>query len=977
MKTHFYFIIFLFIFSFSTVYAQRADDPVAVDDSVIMMHYGTIHINVLANDYDPNGEAIHIDDLDEEEGFEISFQDSIVTIKALIYYDWEYLSIDYRIRNESGETDRADIDIYFEDNPSVPVPVRDIFDLECQKSQIINLVENDEYTGSENLIITDITSSNVEILADSQSVKYTAGLKSGKTGFSYRVKEQGGNGYVSKKMNNFAYVRGNPEAPYGIKDTFNISMGETKTFDVLGNDESLNPLVLDTIGLPAYAQIENNKLKITCPDAVSYDLNFDYQAYDGQNGYYTWQTRVMIQVVDKYRRPLAIVDSLEYDFADTVFIRPLDNDYNYANTPLVLNDNNDTIFTYYYTEPSMQHFNRWTSREYRCKNEGSDLLSEQVICNYRITPPDSIQVEEDIFYIRLGESLDFNPRSYTNLPDSLSLWAVSIEELGEVTANGDIVSFTIDPEVLPSYYISDFIGELVETIRCDYGFEFNGIPQYISQYFTIKIDIHQNVSYLDINNFSIPVTPFGLHFNKTFKPTHKYIKANNFLEQIRPWIANDHNGIGDVQFSGDIWCSNNTDFINGPIKDAYHAEYDSKYFRTWMVTKSQIDYHMAHFNDEDYQIPEIISNWPADIISFNGLDYEQADYVDFDQNGVYNPENGDFPKISGDKAILYLINDGRLGDYRAIDSLNIDIYALIYAFDRPESDLFQNTFFMKYKIINKSDIDYTNFRLAQLVLHDDYNMYNHMGCDTILNTFYSYPVAGNENQYVGMTTFLNHEMGKFLTYGDVDSDPRYKYANMMGIYNSEFPIQNPPLWMNWSPLNYVFPSKIDDPYGSNAFAFDERNSFYGTGDGLGSAEALELKAGGTQYYDIAYSVYNNQQDGVFELVDIGLDRVSQLIECYQNDSIPGGGSFTGIHEQMNNTVADVLIYPNPARTTLYIQTENKDFETYRIYSLHGQLLEESKFESEISIQHLPPGFYFLQLMGKNGKVELTRKFVKQ
>lgn len=79
---------FVVLFPILSKALNKAEDPVAVDDSVTMMQYGTVHINVLANDYDPAGLAIFIDEVDEEDGFEISFQDSTVSITALEYYDW-------------------------------------------------------------------------------------------------------------------------------------------------------------------------------------------------------------------------------------------------------------------------------------------------------------------------------------------------------------------------------------------------------------------------------------------------------------------------------------------------------------------------------------------------------------------------------------------------------------------------------------------------------------------------------------------------------------------------------------------------------------------------------------------------------------------------------------------------------------------------------------------------------------------------
>ena len=208
-----------------------------------------------------------------------------------------------------------------------------------------------------------------------------------------------------------------------------------------------------------------------------------------------------------------------------------------------------------------------------------------------------------------------------------------------------------------------------------------------------------------------------------------------------------------------------------------------------------------------------------------------------------------------------------------------------------------------------------------------------------------------------------------------------KYHFMDGTWDDELEWQAPD-WQDKAPLDYCYPSNPADPFGWSQITDDyyyakENEKGDAANRGIGTSGPHELNSGDKIEFELAFYINNTQQSGYFDLFDESLENVGQLLECYENDSVPGGGSFTGINEQMKNTEADVLIYPNPARTTLYIQTENKGFETYRIYSLQGQLLEESNFDSEISIQHHPPGFYFLQLMGKNGKMELTRKFVKQ
>lgn len=111
-------------------------------------------------------------------------------------------------------------------------------------------------------------------------------------------------------------------------------------------------------------------------------------------------------------------------------------------------------------------------------------------------------------------------------------------------------------------------------------------------------------------------------------------------------------------------------------------------------------------------------------------------------------------------------------------------------------------------------------------------------------------------------------------------------------------------------------------------------------------------------------------------MDKSLERECQLIDCYQKDSIPGGGSFTGLEPEIIICTSELQVYPNPADDTLYL-TGAPLSGRYAIYSLQGQYIEESKLKSQIQIQHLPRGFCLIQLMDESQEVVGTCKFVKQ
>jgi len=75
-----------------------------------------------------------------------------------------------------------------------------------------------------------------------------------------------------------------------------------------------------------------------------------------------------------------------------------------------------------------------------------------------------------------------------------------------------------------------------------------------------------------------------------------------------------------------------------------------------------------------------------------------------------------------------------------------------------------------------------------------------------------------------------------------------------------------------------------------------------------------------------------------------------------------------------------IVYPNPTRNTIKLTIESPDIEnmSYRLFDIHGLLIQDMKVESEeteISMTNLAPSIYFLKVI-KNKKELKTFKIIK-
>ena len=368
--------------------------------------------------------------------------------------------------------------------------------------------------------------------------------------------------------------------------------------------------------------------------------------------------------------------------------------------------------------------------------------------------------------------------------------------------------------------------------------------------------IAQNLSTLDtlnINNIHALVNSDGILFSRGQDNLYEVPVGSghnsNYASSI--WLGgmNDDNifHMAGGKFSGQ------TDWVTGPVSNDYNTtEYGTKYHRLWKVDKAEIDEHIANWSTTGYTIPEVIENWP-----------DIAEYFDFNTNGIYDPENGDYPIIRGDQAILTIFNDdlGNFTDDRV--KMRVEVHAMTYAYSSPDSAI-NNTIFTNYKIFNKSDNNYSSVYLG---VYDDIDIGgatdDYMGTDTSLNSYYVYNGDNSDAEYgtgnipAQSVTFLSSKMTSATYFtnnsGPATSDPNHPeeyYNYLLGYWKDGSPMTfGGNGYGGTSPIKYVFTGDPSVPTGWN-----ENDAGNSSGDrrGVGVIGPFELATGQLICIDIAY-----------------------------------------------------------------------------------------------------------------------------
>lgn len=170
------------------------------------------------------------------------------------------------------------------------------------------------------------------------------------------------------------------------------------------------------------------------------------------------------------------------------------------------------------------------------------------------------------------------------------------------------------------------------------------------------------------------------------------------------------------------------DYYPGPLTidgsastdDAMMAQFD----HVWVLTREEIGRHLTYHAcladpecdvasafPDGYTTPPSFFDWPA-INATPGFATYLAPFMDMNNDGDYNPADGDAPCIMGDQAAFFVFND-RGGPHLFSGSLpiGVEVHAMPFVFDG-DSPALDQTVFIHYRIINRGTLSLTDAHIG-------------------------------------------------------------------------------------------------------------------------------------------------------------------------------------------------------------------------------------------------------------------------
>mgnify|MGYP001159958392 CR=1 FL=1 len=302
--------------SFTVVqYIPPNEKPVLGKDSASVDEDSSVTINVLANDYDPNGDTLTVVSVSNlVNGSAVINPDNTITYTP----DPDFFGAEsflYVVSDGNGgfQTQRINVtinEVADEVEPNVgPVLEKDNATMDEDTSVTLNVLANDYDPNGDTLTVISVGSlaHGTAVINGDSTITYTPDENfHGEESFVYTVSD-GNGGYATQRINIIVNDVTDPEpsnaAPDLGKDNFTMGDNESKTLNVQANDVDPDGDIMTVISV---ADVTHGTVIINANNTLTYTPDTDYvgsesfiyTVSDGNGGFATQRVNVTINDTD-------------------------------------------------------------------------------------------------------------------------------------------------------------------------------------------------------------------------------------------------------------------------------------------------------------------------------------------------------------------------------------------------------------------------------------------------------------------------------------------------------------------------------------------------------------------------------------------------------------------------------------------------------------------------------------------------------
>lgn len=455
-----------------------------------------------------------------------------------------------------------------------------------------------------------------------------------------------------------------------------------------------------------------------------------------------------------------------------------------------------------------------------------------------------------------------------------------------------------------------------------------------------------------------------------------------------------------LRTAGHIYRFTGVDYWPGPIGTAGSVTYTESqdWARIWKLNRSDLNSFLSQPTHTLTNTPATILEWPAignpyargnNNVSLN-ITTDLAPFVDVNNDGNYNPLQGDYPVMKGDQMLWYVFNDnGPTHSSSKLMPCMVQVKCMAYAYGR--NTLADNIIFYEYELTNRNSSPLDSFFIGafgDLEIGNGFDDY--AGCDTLRNMGIVYNADNADDAASGVGTYdtlipkvalkvlkmphdtcgqqtiagsiMSWNNGSDVKLGDPTTSVEF-YNYLTGSLRNGDTLKVTLPGGGEAATKYSLPDDPSLPGGFSACSllfppYDKRT--------LVSSQPFRFEPGQTIRYAtalVASAPASNNGCPTTSFADIRtVADTAQFIFC---NPLP---VLTKVKEVAATRLS---IYPNPAKDKLYIEAGNDQIESLSLTDQTGRIVEvrgnylHSKIEVDIS--KLASGVYLITTTGNAGR----------
>ena len=418
----------------------------------------------------------------------------------------------------------------------------------------------------------------------------------------------------------------------------------------------------------------------------------------------------------------------------------------------------------------------------------------------------------------------------------------------------------------------------------------------------------------------------------------------------------------------------------GPIASDYNNAWHETTRKVFSINKFIIESHQQNWDDPTHVIHDDILDWPAmGQSAFNTSQYT-APFVDFNESGVYEPHEGDYPLIVGDQAIFAIYNYDSNAVENDLNNVNfpLEVQVMVYQFQSQKEWLDQTTF-IHYRVKNKSDKIIKDFQWGSYVDIDiGFAFDDYFGSDSTRNLVYGYNGPNFDSGWPGTPGYgmnppaqgivlLNKDL--FAT-NKMTYDGTHDIDNLNDLYNSMQGNDS-----QGSPNTNSQGNEVKFIYGEPPYVNGSESMYQlGMDDDVQrnviSTYPIDLYPGEVECYHYGFVYGRNFSDHILSVEEV-INRTDS-VQKFFNEEIDLPCDFYNGTMNVNTVKENVFvnIYPNPSNEIITFES-NSEIEAFQVFSSDGKLILEEQFgltnKKDVDISSFNNGVYITVIQLQNGE----------